>query len=187
MGGKKGKKGKAKSVDVSTGLKKEEKVVSSEVEKQGQPEKELGEKNLDDFLNDWDNNESDDEEESDDVMEDEGEAEVNDGDDDEEEDDDGEEESDESDEDEAEEEEKKDEQVKKKTKTGAKDQKNYISKLKEKDPEFFEFLKENDQELLNFDESSDDDEDDGKEEKREKGKHKLEVASDENDFDDEEN
>jgi len=190
--GKKGKKGKAKSVDVSTGLKKEEKVVSSEVEKQGQPEKELGEKNLDDFLNDWDNNESDDEEESDDVMEDEGEAEVNDGDDDEEEDDDGEEESDESDEDEAEEEEKKDEQVKKKTKTGAKDQKNYISKLKEKDPEFFEFLKENDQELLNFDESSDDDEDDGKEEKREKGKHKLpeklEVASDESDFeeDDEE-
>merc|ERR1712013_337082 len=128
MGGKKGKKGKAKSVDVSTGLKKEEKVVSSEVEKQGQPEKELGEKNLDDFLNDWDNNESDDE------MEDEGEAEVNDGDDDEEEDDDGEEESNESDEDEAEEEEKKDEQVKKKTKTGAKGQKNYISKLKEKDP-----------------------------------------------------
>ena len=182
--GKKGKKGKAKSVDeasVSTGQKKEEKVVSSEVKKQGQPEKELGEKNLDDFLNDWDNNESDDEEESDD----EGEAEVNDGDDDEEEDDDGEEESDESDGDEAEEE-KKDEPVKKKTKTGAKDQKNYISKLKEKDPEFFEFLKENDQELLNFDESSDDDEDDGKEEKREKGKHKLpeklEVASDESDF-----
>ena len=187
--GKKGKKGKAKNVDeasVSKGQKKEEKVVSSEVEMQAQPEKELGEKNLDDFLNDWDNNESDDEEESD-VMEDEGEAAV-DGDDDEEEDNDGEEESDESDEDEdeAEEEEKKDEPVKKKTKTGAKDQKNYISKLKEKDPEFFEFLKENDQELLNFDESSDDDEDDGKEEKREKGKHKLpeklEVASDESDF-----
>ena len=84
--GKKGKKGKAKSVDeasVSTGQKKEEKVASSEVEKQAQPEKELGEKNLDDFLNDWDNNESDDEEEGDDVMEDEGEAEVTDGDDDE--------------------------------------------------------------------------------------------------------
>ena len=195
--GKKGKKGKAKSVDeasVSTGQKMEEKVVSLEAEMQAQPEKELGEKNLDDFLNDWDNNESDDEEESDDVMEDEGEAEVDDGDEDEEEDDDGEEESDESDEDEdeAEEEEMRDEPVKKKTKTGAKDQKNYISKLKEKDPEFFEFLKENDQELLNFDESSDDDEDDGKEEKREKGKHKLpeklEVASDESDFeeDDEE-
>merc|ERR1719370_2520908 len=76
-----------------------------------------------------------------------------------------------------------------KSKTGAKDQKNYISKLKEKDPEFFEFLKENDQELLNFDESSDDEDDEA--EKKEKGRHKLpeklEVASDESDFEDNDN
>merc|ERR1712107_886536 len=56
--------GSVDEASVSTGQKKEEKVVSSEVKKQDQPEKELGEKNLDDFLNDWDNNESDDEEES---------------------------------------------------------------------------------------------------------------------------
>jgi len=73
-----------------------------------------------------------------------------------------------------------------KSKTGAKDQKKYITSLKDKDPEFFEFLKENDQELLNFDESSDDEDDAGQD--QETGAHKLpdklEVASDESDFED---
>jgi len=73
-----------------------------------------------------------------------------------------------------------------KSKTGAKDQKKYITSLKDKDPEFFEFLKENDQELLNFDESSDDEDDAGQD--QETGSHKLpdklEVASDESDFED---
>merc|ERR1719244_330932 len=76
--------------------------------------------------------------------------------------------------------------IPKKSKTGAKDQKSYITSLKDKDPEFFEFLKENDEELLNFDESSEDEDDDDKE--KEKGAHKppekLEVASDESDFED---
>merc|ERR1719431_726299 len=74
----------------------------------------------------------------------------------------------------------------KKSKTGAKDQKSYITSLKDKDPEFFEFLKENDEELLNFDESSEDEDENDKE--KEKGAHKppekLEVASDESDFED---
>merc|ERR1719392_15460 len=67
--------------------------------------------------------------------------------------------------------------------TGASKQKNYISSLQDKDPEFYEFLKENDEELLNFDESSseeDEDKDDGAHELPDK----LEVASDESDFED---
>merc|ERR1719330_1807548 len=70
-----------------------------------------------------------------------------------------------------------------KTKTGVKEQKNYISSLQDKDPEFFQFLQENDEELLNFDESDSDGEE---EEEKETGVHELpgqlEVASDESDF-----
>ena len=76
--------------------------------------------------------------------------------------------------------------TKMKTKTGIKEQKNYISSLQEKDPEFFQFLQENDEELLNFDESDSDDEE---EDEKETGVHELpgqlEVASDESDFEDE--
>jgi len=165
--GKKGKKGSdGAAVKTGKGNKAEE-----EVKPDNQPEKELSEKNLDDFLNDWDNDESDGDDEGGD----------SDG-----EDSDGEEEAESENEEEKEEENKP---PKNKSKTGAKDQKNYISKLKEKDPEFFEFLKENDQELLNFDESSDDEDDEA--EKKEKGRHKLpeklEVASDESDFEDNDN
>ena len=71
--------------------------------------------------------------------------------------------------------------------TGAKQQKNYISSLQQNDPEFFDFLKENDEELLNFDES--DSEDEGEDEEKPAGVHELpeelEVASDESDFEDE--
>ena len=172
--GKKGKKGKGVSGDapVKTGKDQAE---GGKLGEASPPEKELGEKNLDDFLNDWDNDESDGDGEGGDS-----EGEDSDG---------GEEEERDEEEEEGEDEEKEEQSkpAKNKSKTGAKDQKNYISKLKEKDPEFFEFLKENDQELLNFDESSDDDIDD-EAEKKEKGKHKppekLEVASDESDFED---
>jgi len=76
--------------------------------------------------------------------------------------------------------------AKSKKTSGAKDQKNYISKLKEKDPEFFNFLQENDEELLNFDESSDDEEMSEKEKAEQKHQlpDQLEVASDESDFED---
>jgi len=176
--GKKGKKGKGVSGDAPVETGKDQ----AEGDKLGEaspPEKELGEKNLDDFLNDWDNDESDgDGEGGDSDGEDSDGGEKEEGD---------EEDEEEEEEGEDEEEEEQSKPAKNKSKTGAKDQKNYISKLKEKDPEFFEFLKENDQELLNFDESSDD-EDDDEAEKKEKGKHKppekLEVASDESDFED---
>ena len=136
--GKKGKRGTdGAAVKTGKGNKVEE-----EVNPENQPEKELGEKNLDDFLNDWDDDESDGDDEG-------GDSEGEDS-------DVGEEEEEGENEEEKEEESKP---AKNKSKTGAKDQKNYISKLKEKDPEFFEFLQENDQELLNFDESSDDEDD----------------------------
>merc|ERR1719187_1722330 len=83
--------------------------------------------------------------------------------------------------------EKKDQTIEKEE-TGARAQKSYINSLQDKDREFYEFLKENDEELLNFDESSDDDDDDA--DKDEEGPvhelpDKLEVASDESDFEDE--
>ena len=56
--GKKGKKGKGVSGDAPVETGKDQ----AEGDKLGEaspPEKELGEKNLDDFLNDWDNDESD--------------------------------------------------------------------------------------------------------------------------------
>jgi len=65
-------------------------------------------------------------------------------------------------------------------------QKQYLASLKAKDPEFHKFLEENDQELLNFDESSSDE--DGDENDGLDPVHKLpdnlEVASDDSDFDD---
>jgi len=134
--------------------------------------KQLGEKNLDEFMDDWD---EDDEEEM------EGEKEMSEGSSDEEEsgeDEDGDADSD------VEESDDKVVDKSKKLKTGAKSQKNYISSLKDKDPEFFEFLKENDEDLLNFDESSDEEEDTAKADGAHELPDKLEVASDESDFED---
>jgi len=76
-----------------------------------------------------------------------------------------------------------------KSTTGAKQQKKYMSSLRDKDPEFFEFLKENDEELLNFDESSEEEEEEEGEEEESVHKipDKLEVASDESDFEEESN
>ena len=63
----------------------------------------------------------------------------------------------------------------------ASQQKKYLAGLKDNDPEFFNFLKENDKELLDFDESSTEDEDDD-EEKVHRPPTALQVASDESDF-----
>ena len=61
--------------------------------------------------------------------------------------------------------------------------KKYLGGLQKKDPEFYKFLKENDKNLLNFEEDSDDDGSD-----KEGGAHQapdeLEVASDESDYED---
>ncbi len=68
---------------------------------------------------------------------------------------------------------------------GARQQKKYLSNLKDTDPEFYQFLEENDQELLNFDESSSSEDEDGEEkavEKLHKPPESLEVASDDSDF-----
>merc|ERR1712156_797268 len=111
----------------------------------------LQSKNLDDFLQDWS-----DEEENDDVS------------------------------DASEEEEQSENSDKSESgdeETSASDQKKYLASLKEKDPEFHKFLEENDQELLNFDESSDEEEND-KLDPVHKLPDNLEVASDDSDYDD---
>jgi nucleolar complex protein 2 len=73
--------------------------------------------------------------------------------------------------------------------TSASKQKQYLASLKAKDPEFHKFLEENDEELLNFDESSSDE--DGTENDGLDPVHKLpdnlEVASDDSDYDDDDN
>ena len=54
---------------------------------------------------------------------------------------------------------------------GATKQKEYIANLKDKDPEFYKFLAENDESLLNFDESSEGEADDDDEELEKVHKH----------------
>jgi len=66
--------------------------------------------------------------------------------------------------------------------TGANKQKKYISSLKDKDPEFYKFLQKEDANLLNFDESSSEDDEKDDEEAVHELPDGLEVASDESDF-----
>jgi len=65
--------------------------------------------------------------------------------------------------------------------TGANKQKKYMNSLKQNDPEFYKFLKKEDKDLLDFDESSSDDEKDNEEQVHELP-DSLEVASDESDY-----
>jgi len=152
-------KSKAKEKEVVAAVAEDEK---DEVPSNPAHSKKLGDQNLEDFLDNWDESDDEEEEQSDESSEKKQNTKLT----------------------------KSEEKVGlKKSKTGAKDQKNYISSLKDKDPEFFNFLKENDEELLNFDESSEGEDDDDGEDEKEKGVHKLpeklEVASDESDFEDE--
>ena len=66
----------------------------------------------------------------------------------------------------------------------ASNQKKYLASLKDKDPEFHKFLEENDQELLNFDESSSDEGENDELDPVHKLPDNLEVASDDSDYDD---
>ena len=201
--GKKTKKGvePASTVQAKIATKTPTTVTKAKNEK----DKKLGEKNLDEFMNDWDKSDDDSDDDSDEGSE---EGDLEEGDLIKEKDEDASEADEDEADDESEEEEvevkdqKKTKKVRetdknnmegeskkkevKKASSGAKDQKSYISKLKEKDPEFFEFLKENDQELLNFDESSDEEEEKEKMTKKHELPDKLEVASDESDFEDDE-
>jgi nucleolar complex protein 2 len=71
--------------------------------------------------------------------------------------------------------------------SGVGKQKKYLANLQEKDPEFYKFLAENDEELLNFDESdSDDDDDDDQLDPIHQIPENLEVASDDSEYEDEE-
>ncbi len=64
--------------------------------------------------------------------------------------------------------------------------KDYLSKLSEKDPELFQYLQENDKELLDNMSDELDEEEDNEEAKLHRLPKNLEVASDESDFEDEE-
>ena len=66
----------------------------------------------------------------------------------------------------------------------ASNQKKYLASLKDKDPEFHKFLEENDQDLLNFDESSSDEGENDELDPVHKLPDNLEVASDDSDYDD---
>ena len=68
----------------------------------------------------------------------------------------------------------------------ASNQKKYLASLKDKDPEFHKFLEENDQDLLNFDESSSDESENDELDPVHKLPDNLEVASDDSDYDDDE-
>jgi len=132
--------------------------------------KKLGEKNLDEFMEGWDDDDSDDEVETDspEVVTESRETEE------------PHEEEMKEDEDQSDDECEEEASSKQSSVRG---QKKYIASLKDKDPDFYNFLKENDEELLNFDESTDEEEED---EDKEEGVHelpdKLEVASDESDY-----
>ena len=71
-------------------------------------------------------------------------------------------------------------------KSTVKDHKKTLSKLKETDPEFYEFLSENDRALLEFDTSDSEDEERGGEVHQPPNPDDLEVGSDDSDFEDKE-
>ena len=62
------------------------------------------------------------------------------------------------------------------------DNKKYLNSLQKKDPEFYKFLKDNDEKLLNFDESDDEEDCEGEAEGAHEAPDNLEVASDESEF-----
>lgn len=66
--------------------------------------------------------------------------------------------------------------------SGSENPEAYVAGLKEKDPEFYQFLQENDQELLNFQADDSSDEEDEPEDPVHKPPQDLELASDESDF-----
>ena len=66
------------------------------------------------------------------------------------------------------------------------DNKKYLNSLQKKDPEFYKFLKDNDEKLLNFEESDDDEDSEGEAEGAHEAPDNLEVASDESEFEEEE-
>ena len=68
----------------------------------------------------------------------------------------------------------------------AKEHKKTLSKLKESDPEFYQFLSENDRALLEFDSSDSDEEERGGQVHELPKPDELEVASDDSDFEDKE-
>lgn len=66
-------------------------------------------------------------------------------------------------------------------------QKQYLSSLHDKDPEFYQFLAENDKELLNFDAASSDDEEEKEDQEAlHQPPSSLELASDDSDYEEEE-
>lgn len=71
-------------------------------------------------------------------------------------------------------------------KSTVKDHKKTLSKLQETDPEFYQFLSENDRALLEFDTSDSEDEERGGEVHHPPNPEDLEVGSDDSDFEDKE-